>query len=340
MTEATVSAGYAKSLLDFAVSKGADARRLLSHAQIADEDLADQDNRVPFTRFVALMRAAKDETNNPALALEFGAASDLRRYSVVGLISHASANMLEALMQLNRYGRLVVDVAGLADGARFQLSSVNGERWMEDRRANPNEFPELTESTWSRFIVVTRNDFPQHTYALEAHVTHATPAYRRKYEELWQIPVTFGSHWNAIRSNPSWDQVQIQPDNRYVFGVLTDRGDALLSELEATKTMRGRVEALIMPILHTGDVSADTIASKLGTSRQTVYRNLKAEGVTFEQVLDALRHRMALHYLAGRKVSVNETAYLVGFSEPSAFSRAFKRWTGKSPREFRMQTNA
>lgn len=340
MTEATVSAGYAKSLLDFAVSKGADARRLLSHAQVADEDLADQDNRVPFTRFVALMRAAKDETNNPALALEFGAASDLRKYSVVGLISHASANMLEALMQLNRYGRLVVDIAGLADGARFQLSSVNGERWMEDRRANPNEFPELTESTWSRFIAVTRNDFPQHTYALEAHVTHAAPAYRRKYEELWQIPVTFGSHWNAIRSNPSWDQVQIQPDNRYVFGVLTDRGDALLSELEAAKTMRGRVEALIMPILHTGDVSADTIASKLGTSRQTVYRNLKAEGVTFEQVLDALRHRMALHYLAGRKVSVNETAYLVGFSEPSAFSRAFKRWTGKSPREFRMQTNA
>jgi AraC-like DNA-binding protein len=129
--------------------------------------------------------------------------------------------------------------------------------------------------------------------------------------------------------------VQIQPDNRYVFGVLTDRGEALLAELEAAKTMRGRVEALIMPILHTGDVSAETIASKLGTSRQTVYRNLKAEGVTFEHVLDALRHRMALHYLAGKKVSVNETAYLVGFSEPSAFSRAFKRWTGKSPRAMR-----
>jgi AraC-like DNA-binding protein len=229
----------------------------------------------------------------------------------------------------------VVDVAGLADGARFQLSSVNGQRWMEDRRANPNEFPELTESTWSRFIVGTRTDFPQHTYALEAHVTHAAPAYCAKYEELWQVPVTFGSHWNAIRSNPSWDQVQIQPDNRYVFGVLTDRGEALLAELEAAKTMRGRVEALIMPILHTGDVSAETIASKLGTSRQTVYRNLKAEGVTFEHVLDALRHRMALHYLAGKKVSVNETAYLVGFSEPSAFSRAFKRWTGKSPRAMR-----
>jgi AraC-like DNA-binding protein len=75
----------------------------------------------------------------------------------------------------------------------------------------------------------------------------------------------------------------------------------------------------------------DAIAAKMGQSRQTLYRNLKDEGVTFEQVLDDLRHRLALHYLEGKRVSVNETAYLVGFSDPSAFSRAFKRWTGHSP---------
>ena len=70
-------------------------------------------------------------------------------------------------------------------------------------------------------------------------------------------------------------------------------------------------------------------------SRQTLFRKLKAEGLTFEKVLDELRHKIALHYLAGKKVSVNETAYLVGFSEPSAFTRAFKRWTGASPRTVR-----
>jgi AraC-like DNA-binding protein len=281
------------------------------------------------------MRAAKEETGNPALALEFGAATDLRKYSVVGLLSHAAANMIEALIQLNRYGRLVVEVEGLADGPRFQMASVDGKRWMQDLRANPNDFIELTESTWSRFIVGTRSDFPEHTYALEAHVTHAAPAYRARYDELWQVPVTFNSHWNAIRSTPSWEQVQIQPDNRYVFGVLSERGDALLSELENSKTLRGRIEALIMPILHTGDVSVETIAAKLGTSRQTIYRNLKSEDATFEQILDELRYRMALDYIAAKKVSVNETAYLVGFSDPAAFSRAFKRWTGKSPRAYR-----
>jgi len=88
-------------------------------------------------------------------------------------------------------------------------------------------------------------------------------------------------------------------------------------------------------VLHKGDIGMDAIAAKLAVSRQTLFRKLKAEGTTFEKVLDELRHRLALNYLSGKKVSVNETAYLVGFSDPAAFSRAFKRWTGSSPRDVR-----
>ena len=108
------------------------------------------------------------------------------------------------------------------------------------------------------------------------------------------------------------------------------------TNLESTNTNRGRVESLFVTVLHTGEASVDMIAGKLALSRQTLFRKLKAEGTTFEQVLDELRHRLALHYLSGKKVSVNETAYLVGFSDAGAFSRAFKRWTGWSPRAGRI----
>jgi AraC-like DNA-binding protein len=118
----------------------------------------------------------------------------------------------------------------------------------------------------------------------------------------------------------------------YAFGVLTRHGDALLESLERSATLRSQVERLLMPMLHTGPVRIDAVAARLNVSRQTLYRRLKAEGVTFAQVLDELRQRMALDYLTARKVSVTETAYLVGFSEPAAFSRAFKRWTGRRPR--------
>ena len=163
MAEPTVSAGYAKALLDFAVHRGADEASLLARARIEAECLADQDNRVAFARYVELMGAAKKLTGDPALALEFGADSDFRKWSVVGLIAHASATMMEAGAQLNRYGGLVVEVDVAGDGPRFDRLMQDGELWMVDRRANPNDFPELTASTWSRFICVSRKDFPQAT---------------------------------------------------------------------------------------------------------------------------------------------------------------------------------
>ena len=135
----------------------------------------------------------------------------------------------------------------------------------------------------------------------------------------------------------AWLQEKIALAPSFVFGILSAHADALLKSLDGSKTLRGRVESLLMPILHTGDASIERIAGKLGLSRQTLFRKLRAEGVTFERVLDELRHTLALHYLRGQKVSANETAYLVGFSDPAAFSRAFKRWTGNRPHSMRQK---
>jgi AraC-like DNA-binding protein len=123
----------------------------------------------------------------------------------------------------------------------------------------------------------------------------------------------------------------------------TNRARGLLSRLgdlaKAIETQAGigigpftrRVEASVEPLLEAGGVRIEAVARELGCSRQTLYRRLKAENTTFEQVVERLRRRLALRLLREKDASVKEVAYRLGFSDPAAFSRAFKRWTGSSP---------
>jgi AraC-like DNA-binding protein len=332
MPELTVAAGLARGLMELAMSKGASQKELAHRSGIDLADLADQDNRIPFAKYVALMRAGKELANDPALALHYGATNDLSQISIVGLIGYASETMMDAYTQLNRYGRLVIEFDG--PQKRFRLESDHAGVWVVDNRANPNDFPELTESTFARMICGPRQ-FGVTQLAKAVHVTHAAPAYRDEVERIFGAPVTYAAKRNAVLMDEKWMTHRIQLQPRYVFGILSEHADALLKSLESSKTVRGRVESLLMPILHTGDVSMDAVAAKMGLSRQTLFRKLKGEATTFEKLLDELRQRMALDYLSARKVSVNETAYLVGFSDPAAFSRAFKRWTGTNPSQHR-----
>lgn len=328
----TVAAGYARQLAGFAVSRGADMASLLARAGIDPAQLDDYDNRVDFARYAALMREAKAQTGDPALALRFGEAVNLADISILGLICHAAPTMLDAFRQMNRYGQLVVDAAPAGQTDRFTLERARGALWLVDNRIMPPGFPELAETTFALMICGTR-PFGDTPFVHEVWLAHPDPGYRADYEAVFQAPVRFSAGWNAMRIDEAWLSHPIAVQPRFVFGVLTAHADAVAARLADSASVRAQVEALIAPRLHTGEASAAQTARAMGVSRQTLHRRLRAEGCSFAQVLDGLRSRTAAEYLAGRKVSVNETAYLLGYSEPSAFSRAHKRWTGRSPRD-------
>jgi AraC-like DNA-binding protein len=337
MREATIAAGIAQALIELAVSKGANEAELLARAGIGPDDLQDRDNRVPFDKYIALMRAGKVLCNDPALALHFGEAIDCSKYSVVGLICASCETVIDAFTQANRYARLAVDFD--LEDERFSMLPGEGGFWIVDNRRNANDTPEMTETWVARMVTSIRRLSPE-PVVKKVELTFPAPDYRAEYDRILNVPVAFNSGRNAVLLDQSWLSYRLAGSSRYAFGVLSSHADVLLKELESAKTVRGRVESLLMPMLHTGDVSMDTIASKMAISRQTLYRQLKDEGVTFDQLLDELRRKLALHYLSGKKVSVNETAYLVGFSDPASFSRAFKRWTGSSPRSMKSRPEA
>ncbi|PZQ62301.1 MAG: AraC family transcriptional regulator [Phenylobacterium zucineum] len=332
MAEPTVGAGFARGLLEFAVSRGADRHALAAAAGVPVGDFERPDGRVAFAAYVRLMRAAKAATGDPALALHYAETIDISRVSIVGLISQAAPNMLDAFAALNHFVRLIVETENEDGGDRFRLVRDREGLWLADSRLNANAFPELTESAFAQLVCGPR----RHGFDTElraVHVTHPDPGYRDEYERIFRAPVVFASTRNAmlIRHQFGEDTLELIPG--YAGGVLSGHAEHLLADLESSKSTRGRVEAVLRPVLEAGGTSMDAVASRLGLSRQTLYRKLKSEGVTFEQVLDGLRHRLALHLLSDGRASVNETAYRLGFSDPAAFSRAFKRWTGVSPSE-------
>ena len=334
MTKPTISAGIAAGLAAFAATRGADPAALLAAAGLTPADLEDSDARIPLARYQALTRAAETACNEPALALLYGEGVDMPEVSLVGLIMTAAETMGDAFAQMQRFGALAVELAMPPGMPRFSLVQRGDALWMVDNRPDPNAFPQLSEAAFARLVCGPRR-FLTAPHVLEVHFTHPAPASTAEYGRVFQCPVTFSSHWNAMRLHPDLAGWRVAQQPAYVFGILTQRAGALLASLEAGRTVRSAVEARLLPTLHTGLANADAIAAGLGMSRQTLFRRLKTEGTSFKLVLDDLRRRMAINYLAARNTSVNETAYLVGFSDAPAFSRAFKRWTGKSPRDMR-----
>jgi AraC-like DNA-binding protein len=340
MPNPTVAAGYPKALLDFAVSKGADRDTLIERSQIYLDDLKDQDNRIPLASYMDLLKAGIELCNEPALSLLFGEAVKLQDISIVGLIGVAFDNVESVRRQVNRYAPLTLDAddGGTADAIEFVRE--NGDVWMKFTGDIYVDNPLLTESGFARNVCGARAlaasmpNFANLKFPKAIRFTHAEPSYRAEYDRIFGVPLFFGSHMNAFLIDEAFLNMRLPRTNPYLAEIMSARAEELLKSLETSKTTRGRVENLLVPVLHTGEATVEMIASKLGLSRQTLFRKLKTEGVTFEQVLDELRHQLALYYLNGKKVSVNQTAYLVGFSEPASFSRAFKRWTGSSPRTY------
>ena len=333
MIDPTIAASAARALMNYAVSRGGSRSALAERSHIDPAQLEDSHSRIPFARYVALMRAGQELCGDPALALHYAEAVDVTEISFASSIGAFAGTIGEGFTLLNRYARLIVDVECGGNGDRFQIVRGRGQLFIEDARMNPNDFPELTESTFVRAVCVGRRSYGDLVKAV--HVTHEAPAYRAEYDRIFRLPVVFGASRNALLVDERVSALfakRSPSSSPTVAEVLEAHADMLLARLTGPTTTRDAVERLVVKLLPTGEADLGVVTRALGVSRQTLFRRLKAEGTTFEKVVDQLRHRLALEYLNDRRMSVSQAGALLGFSAPAAFSRAFKRWTGSSPR--------
>jgi len=287
----------------------------------------------------ALMDAAIRLCHDPAFALHFGASVKTEDLSVVLSLVGAAPTIQEAAVRMNRHRSLVLD-DGLPSGkppVKFVTSSEGV--WVQFDFGAFHADSHWIEASMAWVVCETRRMLDTHHGALRflkaVQFTFDEPNYRAEYNRVFGVPVMFGAEHNALLVTRDFPYLSMPPSNPEVSRILREHVDKLEDRLKASRTTRMRVETVLLSYLRESDAAIKTVSTKLGISRQTLARRLAEEHTTFEKVKDQLRHELAVQYLAEKKLSVSETTYLLGFSDPAAFSRAFKRWTGASPRNSR-----
>lgn len=345
---ATAAASYFDGTLRYAVRRGADRNALLRAIGVDASALQDPHARLPLSVFIALLRASAAVLDDAAFALHFGAdvpCSELTLASPLAAMPPAAATsttpmtVRDALVGLNRYAPLGVDFGGTGSDERFVFVQGIGAlgtgvvRLVDQRPLDL--WPELTESVWARMVTGMVRRFGARAFR-GITMTHDAPspdetARREAYARYFPLPVTFGASENALVLDASVLSEPIEPLARTVSAVLAPHADAQLAALARGRTWRGRVEALLRERLADGHVDIGVACDALAVSRQTLYRRLRDEGTTFADVHDALRRAEADALLARGDLSVAVIAARLGYSEVSAFSRAYTRWTGQRP---------
>ncbi|WP_206044443.1 AraC family transcriptional regulator [Gemmatimonas groenlandica] len=328
-TQVTVSATYVRGVVTYAVTRGVDRGALLGAAGVHEADLAVDDARLPMDALIAVLRTGAAQSHDPAFALHCGDYVPCEQVSLASPLGQSATTVLGALQQVNRYARLGIDFPTLGAGDRFRIDVSAAGAWFIDLRPH-DTWPEITELVFARIARGTARAAGR-SVLRAVHVTHAAPAHGDAYRNVFRVPMVFGSTRNALLLDATFLNTPLTPAPAHVARILAAEADARLQAIDAQRTVRGRVELVLRPRLASADLGVERVASALAMSRRTLHRKLKTEGVTFETTLDELRRSVALERLQSGGVTVSEAAALVGFSDPAAFSRAFKRWTGERP---------
>ena len=340
----TVSGSYLAGVLHFATACGAGRAELLRAIGVDDDELAAPDRRFPLDRLRRLFLHAAERLNQPAFALHFGVGVPCTTLTLAAALAAARATndapraddgrtLRDALDGLNRYASLGVDFGPNTPALRYRFVDSADGVWLEDCRpdiAAGYLWPALTESVFARFATgIRRRGGEQIVRALT--VTHDAPiesAHREAYAAVFRAPVTFSTSRNAICLDPAFLERPLEPLPAPVETVLTTHAEAQLQQIARDRSWGGRVSQL----LH-ANPGTDLIAvcRALAVSRHTLHRRLRDEGTTFVALQDAARWQLADTLLRRDRLTITAVAARLGYSEPAAFSRAYKRWTGTRP---------
>ena len=309
---------------------GMDAHQLMTELGVAPQTLRDVEARIPVSLADQAFKIAMHRIPDPAFALR---ASECWHPSNLGIMGYAwlsSRTLHTGLKRMERFSRIIGD-----DFSYQVLEDADGLHFNHDHgRGDDPVGHAMTDFTLSVIFDMCRKNFGHQLNAKRIYLRRPLPANPVPWQSFFGCTVQFAAAKDSFvldsaAANAPLPSANIPMANTF-DAILTEQLSHFLKD-----DIINRCKSFVLRELTSGPPSAASAATHLGLSQRSFQRRLSELGLAYQQLLDQTRHELARRYLDDPAKSVTEITFLLGFSEQSAFTRAFKRWSGISPSAYR-----
>ncbi|MFJ3485616.1 AraC family transcriptional regulator [Pseudomonas sp. NPDC090202] len=330
MSEPSILASWTRALRKQLDALGLDSLALSREAGLDPQLMDDPNARYPVTVTTRLWQLAVQASGDPALGLRVSRFVSPTTFHALGYALVASGSLREVFERIVRYHPVVSDALDLSfvrAGDRYQFRFRVPE-------GGPMPANEAMDAFAAIYVRTCRNRLGRQYAPLAVHLMRPQPADPKPWHDVFRAPLFFGARENLLEfactdfdSHLDDANPELAEHNETVL----NRALEQLSPLTWERKVRGAIESQ----LPEGEPSAERIAQNLHLSLRSLQRHLADEGCSYDLLLNQCRQNLALQHMRDPACSLSEISYLLGFADTSSFSRAFKRWTGMTPSQYR-----
>ncbi len=314
-----------------ATRQGVNARELIRGTGFSLDDLRNSETLKSYDQNLALIDNALRLCPLPGLGLRIGREESPTQWGILGYAVMCSKTLRDMIAMLLKYHRIAASLA------EFYFHEQAGLAILEARppRAIHDTLPFVVEEHFSSVLSVAKKLTDRADLRpVEVNLSYPKPRYAGMYREIFGCPVQFNRPSNTLVFDRKWLKSPI----KYSSSLSSQMAERICEmQLRRQYIEHDLVHRVRYLLLEHADAfpSAEDIAEILQMTSRTLRTRLGEQGTSFQSILDDLRHQLALDYLGKSDLSLAEISALVGFTDPSNFRRAFKKWTGTSPSEYR-----
>jgi len=310
---------YSFDLKPFLADLGLDLRKTaLPGARYPDEAMGD------------IWNVMIDKTGDAAVGLVIGQHVRPTTFHALGYAWLASSTLADAFRRLERFDRIIstVDHIAIHEHDNYTALTVSG--------LDP-AVPDIYQGVDAYFMAILKLcqwSTDRHTVPMEVRLQHPNHDRAGDYISAFGAPVYFGEKENQLIFSRELLQSPLPGENKELASINDRVVERYIATLDP-QLVANQVRTLLIQLLPSGEATQKSVASRLARSTSSLQRQLQAEGASFNEIRDGTRMDLAKDYIRDGELSLSEIAFLIGFSDQSNFSRAFRRWTGVSPKEWR-----